>query len=386
MNIDEILSTSVDELARGVHPPRSDPGRVRARARSTRRRQWAATAAAAGVVTVAGVAITSGLLDRGSTASVANPTPSPPSVVQANESAIWSDSKSLHFGSHEATAAPERIFGFGLVDGGVVYSTDIRDAKLFFQPTDGGAATQIGDSAQAAPAGDPTSGLAAWFEADGNEGSLVVYDTKTDREVARARTAVPPALRPQDGIVLVGFSPVISVSSAAVYYHGPGDEIWVYRWRAGDAPESTGMTKHELFDVAGGVTAQAGSKKGSVEFVSAEGNALATGLPSGGYLSPDGELFASVDGNERGLSRILVSDTSTGETTKLDLFGSGGERGFLFGVGWSSNDTLMVQNIPADESAGARQPNQMIACTVSTGACDVVAAVDDSFFATVPVS
>ena len=385
MNVDEILSTSVDQLARAVTPPPPDPDRVRARARASQRRQWVAAAVGTAAVTVGGVAIASALPNQGSTPPVDNPTPSPSTVVQMKESVIWSDGQLLHFGSTEV-AARDAIFGFGLVDGGVVYTVDARNSPVRFQAREGSRPTEIGNHAQLAPAGDPTSGLVSWIEAQGKDGSLVVFDTTTGEEVAR--TSVPPALRPQDNIIFPGISTVISVSSAAVYYYGQAEDVWVYRWSAGEAPESTGKTKEELLDVAAGVVAQAGSEEGSVEFVTAEGSVLATGLAPGGYLSPDGGLFASVEGGifdasvETGDSRprILVSDTSTGETTELDLYGSGAKRGILLGVGWSSNDTLMVKNYRG-------QAGEVLACAVSTGECDVVASANSdrqAFFMTVP--
>lgn len=385
MNIDEILSTSVDTLARNVTPPPPDPDGIRARARSTRRRQWMAAAAGTAAVIVGGVAITSGLTDQTSVPPVDDPKPSPTTVIQMNESAVWSEAKSLHFGSSRV-AALAGVFGFGLVEDGAVYSTDDRDAEVWFQPKDGRDAVQIGDDAQLSPAGDPTSGLAAWFEEADEEGSLVVYDTATGEEVAR--TSVPPALRPQDNIIFPGFGPVISLSPSGVYYHGPGQEVWVYRWNDRAEPESTGKTKDELFDVAAGVTAQAGSAKGTVEFVTSGGTTVATDLPPGGYLNSDGSLFASVDMNEDSLPGIVIVDTSTGETTNLDLFGSEGRPGLLFGVGWSTHDTLMVKNMGSDESNGGRQTGQLIACTVTTGDCEVVATVKhkQGFFATVPLS
>lgn len=260
MNIDEILSASVDDLARSVTPPPPNRTGIRALARATRRRQWVAAAAGTAAVVVGGVAITSGLSDQRSAPAVDEPEPPSPSiVVPANESAIWSEAKSVHFGSRQVPA-PDGVFGFGLVEGGAVYSTDSRDAKVFYQPADGSDPRQIGDNAQVSPGGDPASGLAAWFEANGKEGSLVVYDTKIGEEVAR--TSVPPALRPQDNIIFPGFSPVISVSSTAVYYKGPDETIWQYSWRDGDEPEPTGLTTDVLFDVANGVTAQAGSAEG----------------------------------------------------------------------------------------------------------------------------
>ncbi len=383
MNIDEILSTSVDDLARRVTPPPPDPNGIRARARSTRRGHWMAAAAGTAAVIVGGVAITSGLTDQSSVPPVDDPKPSPSTVIQMNGSAVWSEAKSLHFGSSRV-AAPVGVFGFGLVEDGAVYSTDDRDAEVWFQLKDGGDAVQIGDDAQLSPAGDPTSGLAAWFEEADKEGSLVVYDTATGEEVTR--TSVPPALRPQDNIIFPGFGPVISLSSTSVYYFGPDEEIWVYRWREGGEPEFTGKTKDELFDVAGDVTAQAGSAEGSVEFVTPDGTTVAADLPSGGYLNPDGSLFASVDMDEGRLPSIVVLDTSTGESTKLDLFDSDGEPGLLFGAGWSTDDTLMVKNMISGKSNGGQQTGQLITCAVTTGECEVVATVKQGFFATVPLS
>jgi len=388
MNIDEILRTSVDELARRVTPPPPDPDGVRTQARATRRRQWVAAAAGtAAAVVLGGVAITSGLPNQGSTPAD-KPTPSPSTSMQMKEMAIWSEATSLHFGS-SGVAVPRRIFGFGLVAGGVVYSTGgPRNAELFFQPIDGGEATQIGDNAELSPAGDPTSGLAAWFEEVDRQGSLVVFDTNTAQEVAR--TSVRPALTPQANILFPGSSPVISVTSDAVYYRGRNEEIWVYRWPDGDAPETTGKTMDELFDVASGVTAQAGTEEGSVEFVTADRTTVATDLPSisrGGYLSPDGNSFASLDGGTRSNPGAVVFDTTTGETTELDLSGSGAEPGLPLGVGWSGNDTLMINSIPSDETSGDRMPpSQVIECTVSTGKCDVVATVKQGYFVTVPVT
>jgi len=385
MNIDDILRTSVDDLARSVTPPPPDRRGVRARARSTQRRQWVAAAAGTAAVVVGGVAIANGLPDQTSTPPTNDPDPRPTTVVPANGSAIWGEAKSVHFGSRQVPA-PDGVFGFGLVEGGAVYSTDSRDAKVFYQPADGSDPRQIGDNAQVSPGGDPASGLAAWFEANGKEGSLVVYDTKIGEEVAR--TSVPPALRPQDNIIFPGFGPVISLSPSGVYYHGPGEEIWVYRWKDRAIPESTGQTKDELFDVAGGVTAQAGSAEGTVEFVTSGGTTAVSDLPPGGYLNSDGSLFASVDMNEGGLSGIAIVDTSTGETTSLDVFGSEGRPGLLFGVGWSTDDTLMVKNDAVSEESGdTNSITQVIACTATTGGCDVVATVKkQSFLVTVPLS
>lgn len=390
MNIDEVLRTSVGELARGVTPPPPNPERVRARARATRCRQWVATAVGAAAVVVGGVAIAGGLPMQGSTPPVNNPTSSPSTIGHMKGSAVWSDGTSLHVGSREVTV-PDQIFGFGLVEDGVVYTVADRGSPVMFQPSDGGHATQIGNNAQLSPVGDPSSGLVSWVEAQGRNGSLVVFDTTSNDEVAR--TSVPPALGPNDNIIFPGTSTVISVSSTAVYYYGPDGEIWVWRWPAAEAPEFTGQTRDELFDVAGTVTAQAGSKEGSVEFVSADGSTSATAVSpggyttwgtSGGYLSPDGNLFASL--SDESMPRVLVTDTRTGDTTELDLHSSGEELGFPFAVGWSGNDMLMLKYLSSGEAQGTVLPGHVIACTVSTQTCDVVATVKNGLFVTVPLS
>ena len=183
MSIDEILRTSIDELARGITPPPADPVGVRRRARATRRRQWVAAAVGTAAVVVGGVALASGLPNQSSTPPVDNPTPSPSRVGQVTEQAVWSDGTTLHFGTQEV-AARDAIFGFGLVDGGVVYTVDASSSPVLFQPRDGGGPTEIGDNAQLSPAGDPTSGLVSWVEAEGRDGSLRVFDTKANQEVA----------------------------------------------------------------------------------------------------------------------------------------------------------------------------------------------------------
>lgn len=383
MNIDDVMRTSVHALARGVTPPAADPDMARARARGARRRQRAIAAGGVAAVTLAGVTITSGLWDQGTTTSVTSPSPTAPLALQTNESAVWSEANALHIGSRKLAVPLETVFGFGLVDGGVVYSTDARNADVLFQPLDGGRPTRIGESAQLAPVGDPASGLAAWFEEVDKAGSLVVYDTESGQEVAR--TSVPPALRPQDNILFPGTSLVIAVSSTAIYYHARENEIWVYRWQEGGEPELISKTKEQHFDVAGGVTAQAAGERGSVRFVTAEGTALATDLPQGGSLNPDGTLFASGGSLGNGL-RVVLTDTSTGEPTELELFGSGGERGLPFAVGWSSRDTLMVKSITLNQSRRGGLRSQVLACTVPTGECGVVADVKKGFFVTVPSS
>jgi len=347
-----------------------------------------ATAVGTAAVVVGGVAIAGGLPEQNPTPPIDSPTPSPSRVGQVQESAVWSDGKTLHFGAVEVTA-PDAIFGFGLVDGGAVYTMDPRNSPVVFQPSDGSDASRIGDNAQLAPVGDPTSGLVSWVEAEGDDGSLVVFDTEANEEVAR--TSVPPALRPQDNIILPGISPVISVSSTTVYFHGSDETVWVWNWRAGEAPESTGETSDELFDVAGDVTARAGDEESSIDFVSADGNTLATtdsaggytalGAP-GGYLNPDGNVFASLSIEPE--PRLLVFDTRTGETTELVLPGSDGEPVWPFAVGWSGNDTLMVKTILAGAVDAVDLPAQVIACRVSTGDCRVVATVEDGFVVTVP--
>ena len=82
MNIDEMLRTSVTELARGVTPPPVNPGGVRARATTIRRRQWLAAAAGTAAVVLGAGAITTGLADQGATPPADDPSPSPSSVVQ----------------------------------------------------------------------------------------------------------------------------------------------------------------------------------------------------------------------------------------------------------------------------------------------------------------
>jgi len=393
MSIDEILRTSIDEVARGITPPPPDLVGVRRRARATRRRQWVAAAAGTAAVVVGGVAIAAGLPGQSPTPPVDNPTPSPSRVAQVQEEVVWSDGKTLHFGSDEV-AAPDTIFGFALVDGGAVYTLDDvyelgdRVSQVMFQPKDGGAAQQIGDNAQLSPAGDPTSGLASWIEAQGNDGSLVVFDTQSNQELAR--TSVTPPVDRNDNIIFAGISPVISVSATAVYFYGPDKDVWVWRWSAGEAPESTGETG--VLDVAAGVSAQAGDEEDSIDFVSADGSTLATTESAGGYtalgtlgghLNPDGSLFASFD--PEGRAGLLVSDTSTGKTTELVLPDSEGEPGSPFGMGWSGNDTLMVTVTVSGDLERTELTSQVVACTLSTGDCRVVA-TEDGLFVTVPSS
>lgn len=88
------------------------------------------------------------------------------------------------------------------------------------------------------------------------------------------------------------------------------------------------------------------------------------------------------------MPRIVISDTGTGESKELDLSGSSVQPGLLFGVGWSTDDTLMVKNDAVSEESGdTNSITQVIACTATTGGCDVVATVKkQSFLVTVPLS
>ncbi|MBA3991498.1 MAG: hypothetical protein H0X54_10760 [Propionibacteriales bacterium] len=374
MNLDELIRSSVRDVA--DHAPFSAPDMAAIERRSRRTRHVQAASAAAAVVALA---VVGGLLGQsflGRThPSPADPHPSP-GVNQTD--IVWSDGRALHF-ADEKVPAEGRVFGIGRVDSGLVYTTDAQDAQVYFQDSAGSAAELIGRHAVLAPSGDPMSGIASWVEQDGSLTELVVYNTQTSREVGRV--PVPRVLGPNDNILIPGFGPILAITGGEVFFSGKRNEVWVYSWETEAPAAPTGYRGARWLDTAGDVTATR-SSAGVVSFLHADGSSVATRRFEQGLLSPDGRAFvATTLPTETSPGEVFVVDTATGRAQPLTT-GQGSAP--MFPPVFTSDETLLLKVETYDMSTPDGLPAKVIACDASAQACETVASLKDGFLATLP--
>lgn len=377
MDLDELIRTSVRNVAQ--HAPVSAPDLLAIERRSRRTRRVQVASAAAAVVALAAVG---GLVGQsflgGAHLAPADPHPSP----DVNETDIvWSDGRALHF-DNETVPAKGRVFGIGRVSSGLVYTTQAAekaDDLVYFQPADGSAAKSIGQHPVLAPSGDPSSDIAAWVEQEDDLAELVVYDTQGGREVGR--TPVPRVLGPNDNILIPGYGPILAIDGGEVFFSGKRNEVWAYSWETGAPAAPTGHLTTRWLDTAGDVTATR-SSAGVVSFLHADGSRVVTRQFEQGLLSPDGRAFvAATAPSFTSAGEVFVVDTSTGVASPLT---TGQAVAPMFPPVFTSAETILLKVETLDGSSPDSLPAEVIACDVSARACETVASVKDGFLATLP--
>ena len=380
MDLDQRLRDAARDVAEYVVAPAPATEAVQRRVRRARNvRLLAAAAAVAGCVGVAvGIGQLVGPEQR-------TPQPAGPDVVDL----VWSDGTALHVRGdvvHVERELDVPIFGLTRVRGGVVFSTDPHRGQVYFRPDTGGDLVRLGRHTQAAPVGDPDSGIVAWFEARQGQGSLVVYDVSAGEELGRADVDV--ALRPEDNIIFFGYTPVLSVSEGEVYF-AQNKEVWVYRWASDAGPESTGATPARLVDVANGVRAE--RSKGKLTFVRPDGSVV-TPAEAGSYegvmrseLNATGSLFATARGQVFS-GHPAVVNTATGASVALDVSSAGDVPGDVWQVSWVDDATvalIYLDNRDATDTDVSFTAT-LVACDVVTGACSAETLPGDGFLVTIP--
>jgi hypothetical protein len=377
VNIEEIVRTSMNELARELQPTVPNPAAVRARVvRSRRIRSIAAVGLAAAVA--AGAVV--GVAELRAGPSSSGPTNSVEIGVDAN--AVWMIGDVLHIGDQAYPQDEQLETGLAPVEGGAVYGAG--NGKIVYQPTDGpaqiietdGDANPPGGPVPLGPAADPDSALVAvlrWSTDDGRY-DLYLYDTERGRQVAGG-------LPIGDGWKLPGDpNPFGTDLLAPLFWVGPSDgkykvlirkdqELW--GWYAegnggasgypfGQAPLDATIDLVANVDAAGRLvfTTLAGKQLSKVDNVE----------PDGG-LSHDGAYFAGFSTDPEQGGAIAIVDTHTGETRYLDP-PSGTAPSIL---SWSSGHTLMFRATDlATQPAGL-----VVACNADSLTCVNVAEVDD---------
>ncbi|MFC0682379.1 hypothetical protein ACFFGH_31500 [Lysobacter korlensis] len=164
--------------------------------------------------------------------------------------------------------------------------------------------------------GNPDHDVVAWVEtAEGRRGDLVVVEAHSGNLLARAPLGIPLE-RP---VVLA------SLDDEALYYATsdtadgvigvPSEDIWVWRWAAGEEPQQDPRRPAFLNDVSAGVWAVYTS--GGIAFEDADGRQLSYAriyyeiVPDfGSALSPDGRYWY-------GGERSVVIETTTGDAVAI---------------------------------------------------------------------
>ncbi|MEJ7773661.1 MAG: hypothetical protein WKF72_02535 [Nocardioidaceae bacterium] len=349
MNIEDLVRSSVNDLARGVAPPPSDLVALQARAGRTRRLRVAAVGAAA-IALVAAVAFGTWALQDSD-----GPEPAGP---QSSSFPVWKDvgADTAHVGDDTMNVARE-VGAPGLTATGLVY---VDGAGTAYSQRFDGEPVEIGEDAGAGVVGDPDGRLAAWIDESGIFPVLVVYDVDAGSERARIDLGSVDVQAKES--MVSSLPSILSVDEKEIAYLAD-DHLWLADPSSGEDPRETSLSANDVVDVDEGVRAVSAPSGKTVQFVAAGGQVVTPSSPmeSDGQLSSDGKWFW---GFERGTGAVAVADTATGEVRLLDL---GGKFGFT--GAWAYGDTLMVlaQDLlgSANEYSGS-----VLSCQVSTLECD----------------
>lgn len=380
MNIEEIVRTSMDQLARDLQPTVPNPAAVRARVNRSRRTR---SIAVVGLAAAAAAALVVGVSDLRDRTSGSGPTTHVEIGVDAN--AVWMIDGVLHLGDQAYPQDQQIETALVPVQSGAVYGA--AGGKIVYQPLDGpaqiittdGDANPPGGPVPVGPGADPDSDLVAilrWSTADGRY-DLYLYDAARGRQLG---TGIPIG----DGDKLPGDpNPFGDNLLAPIYWVGPNDDeygkytVLIRNGQHLSTEDATGTGAARgqalrpapldaTLDVVADVDAD-----GRLIFTTLGGESLSSvdNVEPDGGLSHDGAYFAGFSSDPDHLGAIAVVDTHTGEVRYIDP-PEGAVPTFL---SWSSAHTLMFS--AADT---ANQPSGLVvACDGDSLACVNVAEVDD---------
>jgi hypothetical protein len=388
VNPEEIRTLLIDraEAIDATRPERLDDlfGRIR---RHQRRRTAAAVAAASCLVLA--VVVGAALLTRGpahvtnpvppATSAPADPTPQAPVRKVTYADGYW-PTTTIHYGDRRVdirklVAAAGRKGGIpGVVhmdvtDSGVVFTTN--DGKIWF--TDGSAIHQIGKAEGYLSIRDAAfvvSGTAgsrvAWIAGSGQHAEIVVYDTKTDREVARV--PVPDCttlVRYRAGKPYPSCELTSLVNDDHVYFTlEDGNHLLPDVPMRLDVPTGT-LERATADELAADL---ASSPRGLIV-----GDSPETGVVSDGY----GVAFAVKGARlvaKRDNSRTTAFDARTRKQLQLRLpFGYHGASEFT-AFEWLDDDRLALMDAANSFHQTTRE---IVVCRISTGRCDVAVPAGD---------
>ncbi len=357
MNLDDLLQSRIDEVARAVEPPSPDTASIRRRGQRVRQRRRATVAAGLTVAAVAAAAVaTGGLADLGRDNSAADPGPKP---SYDDGLPVWSDGQSIYVGS--TVIEPSSSIGsFSLTAEYVVY-TDTTG--VVYRQSSAQPATELAEGAFTGAVGDPQGVSAAWIDEQSTNPELVVMDVSTGDELRRVDLG-PVSVTIQESMVSEP-PPIVSVDADTVYYIANG-HLWTYDYVEDSEPKPSPLDSDAIVDADNDVLAVSGNS-GTVEFRQPDGSVVrpTITMEADGWLSSDGRLFLGF-----GAGGIVVADTATGEANVVDLDGR-----FGFSGGWAYGNTVMLIS-PDITAPAAGEPaaksGEMLACNPERLTCHSV--------------
>ena len=373
MNIEEIVSSSLGQLARDIQPTVPVPAAVRARInRRSRIRSVAAIGVAAAV---AGAVILIVAVLRDNTESTP---PADQNGIEIVGTPVWMVDDVLHIGDQQYPQDKEVQTALAPVQSGAVYGAGGGD--IVYQPMRG-AAQVIATDAAFGPAADPDSDLVAWLVWSKPDGryDLTLYDVGRGGEIWAG--PVEATLSGQDNpfggdpltpIEWIGANPE---GGYTVLYTAHDGQPRRYDAKANGAGMSSEFGT-PADDITPDVLAHA-DRDNRVTFASPTGGDISSvdGIRAdGGGLTHDGDYFAGLTSGGDGA--ITVVDTSTGEARRIDApDGTAPSQ-----LSWTSDHTLMFLAPDDDQSTSG----SVIACDADTLQCANVAQVDDISTVTLP--
>ncbi|HSS68526.1 MAG TPA: hypothetical protein VLK34_08235 [Nocardioidaceae bacterium] len=378
MNIEEIVRTSMDQLARELQPTVPNPAAVRARVNRSRR---ARSIAVVGLAAAAAAAVVFGVSDLRDHSSGAGPTHS----VELGESAdaVWMMDGVLHIGDQAYPQDKEIVTALVPTKNGAVYGAP--GGQIVYQPADGpaqvistdGDANPPGGPTPVGPAADPDSDLVAilrWSTADGRY-DLYIYDPARGRQLGTGMPLgddtwdLPGDPNPFGGDLL-----------APIYWVGPNDgeytvlirnrqQLWG-KYAKGDGSASGLPLGKAPLDATLDVLADVDAD-GTLTFTTLDRKPLSSvdDVEPDGGLSHDGVYFAGLSADPEHSGAVAIVDTNTGDVRYIDP----PEGTVPMFPSWSRGHTLMFR-APLLESAPS---GLVVACDADSLACVNVAEVDD---------
>ncbi len=255
MNLDELIRTSVRDVAQRGPVSSPDVEALRRRGRRTRLLQTLSATVAVAAVGTVGAVVASDVANRrvaapATTATTATATVETPSPIAEAEGAVWRRGDVIHVGRRIVSSGQSITFGPSLLRTGVVYTDS--DGTVTAQ-TPGGQPRELGGGATLGAVGDPLGSVVAWFDQSGTLPELVVVDATTGQELAREDLG-PGDIEPA-GYRVDQWTPIVAVTGGAVYYRGSDDALMRLRWAQDDYP-AVYASKRATIDVANGVTAR----------------------------------------------------------------------------------------------------------------------------------
>lgn len=335
-------------------------------ARRRDRRARVATSALA-AVTVAAVSATTFYLTRSNDREV-EPAPAP-----SSRPLTYADGTTIHYGGH-SVEAESPVVELDLTDDGVAFRTE--DGQIWF--TDGSTVDRLGALGETGPGYDDTWPLMTrpgwmlsanagsrlvWFEFPAaGEPEVVVYDTASEREIARDAVRLAPGHTSVPALVSDRF---------VYWYQDPNpDELGADQTQVRYDPRTGDQTRVTEPDVLDDLDADA-----AVRSVRLKGDGRSEGSPGFHYSDGMGQQMgldlqqdvAGVDG---------VAPVGPGDMVARDVDGRPfafqpppgytDKSGIAWLVQWIDDQTVVVVS-------PLRQRTDLLACHLDTATCEVAA-------------